>query len=1161
MRKISRLIFFIMVIVLIYPSVESKADNSLRLGYSLNEDILMGSGQHSYLFAPPSPKLGKYTVLVLFIEFSNYGNQTSIQDILNNVSSVDQFYREVSYNQFWIDIWYLNTWLQLNNTREYYGQDSGSQKDVNWQDYVYDSLSAADPYINFTKYDSVLLVHAGDDQAASGDPNDLWSKASIGKWYFSYDGGVQLGIVIVAEKDPVGVLAHELGHNLELPDLYDYSGQEEFVGVWSLMASGSWLSPPSSLMAPEKFWLGWIPQQNISIVNKDVFVSTRLYPLENTGEILAVKIPIGSIYYMVEYRRKIGTDAGLPSEGIIISLINESKTSGGGIIDVYDSNSQTPSLNDAYLTAGDIYVNLNHDFYVKVISVSGAYAVLEIENGIPDLVVTNVTWSKTLSGYVLKVEIKNFGGPVQQFDTSLYLDNVFWSTKTYPSTLVRNGVALISFNLGNLSDGTHSIRVAVDPNDAIIERDETNNVLSRSIYIQSYLYAMDRYVVSDDRANVGSIQHVYMHFINYSSEQAYANKPVDINGTTYITNGTGWVDLPVTSKVVGMFRFVVMDSLATQYVTPQIIFDRVVINITFQSRRINVGSSASPQLNAYYEFDGSPFSGQIILNDSLSKGSVGLYWYTTSKIIDNKYGLTVFTSNSDYVIFDRVVIKVIDLDGRVDVGTNITNLLDLYYEYDGSTFQGYYYLNDSSVKNSVGKYGFMVTGIVDLKYGLSVYVGGEFQIIFDKVHIELWTLRDRYSAGYKADLGVRAYYLYDSSPFEGEIILNDSLIKNVPGVYAYQVDDIVDNIYGLSLSEANTVQLIFDKIILTLSVEDERINVGEEAVINYEGYYAYDNTPFQGTVIFNNTLVQDSVGKYWYSVLSVNDHLYGLTSFEANTVYVIFDRVNITLSTDKGRVDVGTSAPINIYAVYEYDGTVFQGEVLLNDSLTHIDVGIFTYSVKGIKDTRYGLTVYTSNTVSVIFDQVIIELRPKYSRVEVGEEVELDINSYYAYDGEPFEGTVYLNMPLRQSSVGLYTYTVESIEDELYGLRSFKSNSADIIFDKLSIRVNVDSTIPFTYNVAVEIFSQYENAPIEGEVLINGKPVTPVLGEKTYVASVMSPLPSITVDIEAAVGGISLSYKASTMGIGTVSLYVLVIALLLIIVISRKTRLLPGFQR
>ena len=39
---------------------------------------------------------------------------------------------------------------------------------------------------------------------------------------------------------PIGVFAHEFGHILGLPDLYDRSGNSEGLGDWCLMASGSW---------------------------------------------------------------------------------------------------------------------------------------------------------------------------------------------------------------------------------------------------------------------------------------------------------------------------------------------------------------------------------------------------------------------------------------------------------------------------------------------------------------------------------------------------------------------------------------------------------------------------------------------------------------------------------------------------------------------------------------------------------------------------------------------------------------------------------------------------------------------------------------------------------------------------------------------------------
>jgi immune inhibitor A len=63
----------------------------------------------------------------------------------------------------------------------------------------------------------------------------------------------------------VGVFAHEYGHDLGLPDLYDYYGTNA-VGFWSLMGSGSWLSQsdqdigsaPDHLGVWEKFQLGWL---------------------------------------------------------------------------------------------------------------------------------------------------------------------------------------------------------------------------------------------------------------------------------------------------------------------------------------------------------------------------------------------------------------------------------------------------------------------------------------------------------------------------------------------------------------------------------------------------------------------------------------------------------------------------------------------------------------------------------------------------------------------------------------------------------------------------------------------------------------------------------------------------------------------------------------
>jgi immune inhibitor A len=157
-----------------------------------------------------------------------------------------------------------------------------SQFDV-WDRYDWDmdgNFDEPDGYI-----DHMQFVHAGEgNEAGGGVLGDcaIWSHS-----WFAYSnlvglegpspefliGGVQIGdssfwlnkYTVQPENGGVGVFAHEYGHDLGLPDLYDYTG-ENSVAFWSLMASGSWLSQsqqdigsqPNHLGVWEKFQLGWL---------------------------------------------------------------------------------------------------------------------------------------------------------------------------------------------------------------------------------------------------------------------------------------------------------------------------------------------------------------------------------------------------------------------------------------------------------------------------------------------------------------------------------------------------------------------------------------------------------------------------------------------------------------------------------------------------------------------------------------------------------------------------------------------------------------------------------------------------------------------------------------------------------------------------------------
>lgn len=65
---------------------------------------------------------------------------------------------------------------------------------------------------------------------------------------------------------PIGTAAHEFGHALGLPDLYDTQQNTEGIGQWGLMGSGNFTSPrsPSRMEAWSLNELGWVTIQQLT---------------------------------------------------------------------------------------------------------------------------------------------------------------------------------------------------------------------------------------------------------------------------------------------------------------------------------------------------------------------------------------------------------------------------------------------------------------------------------------------------------------------------------------------------------------------------------------------------------------------------------------------------------------------------------------------------------------------------------------------------------------------------------------------------------------------------------------------------------------------------------------------------------------------------------
>ena len=310
----------------------------------------------------PEPVTGTGKILVLLVEFAGtdtYRGVTyegpmhnTIPELLpdNNVDywqadfntahyeqllfgdeglTLKNFYEEQSGGLFTVD-GVVSAWVQIEDHSEwYYGADSkingtGSD-DLNgpvWRfaadaaAAAYELYGEAIPWAEFDTdddgwIDSLMIVNAGIDQSSSGPTWAIWAHSWFVNWPTGYTlpNGIKVGSYTTEpENQLVGVFAHEYGHQLGLPDLYDTSGAGESpVGFLDVMASGSWgpgIGPdgdmvlgaqPCHMNAWEKWVLGW---ENGATVYIDydgenaIRQKVKLSQVEGTTGIRAVKVEL-----------------------------------------------------------------------------------------------------------------------------------------------------------------------------------------------------------------------------------------------------------------------------------------------------------------------------------------------------------------------------------------------------------------------------------------------------------------------------------------------------------------------------------------------------------------------------------------------------------------------------------------------------------------------------------------------------------------------------------------------------------------------------------------------------------------------------------------------------------------------------------------------------
>ena len=152
--------------------------------------------------------------------------------------------------------------------------------------------------------DHVVLVHAGEYKSGGGGKEGtyaIWAHSSDvagGATIPGTDFKIQ-NYIVQPENSGVGVFAHEYGHDLGLPDLYDTSNAgDSDVDFWDLMSSGSHSGPifqsmPTHMGIWDKWVLGWVDplEVNPGDGTKTIKVGQASRPAKGTEDGVKINLP------------------------------------------------------------------------------------------------------------------------------------------------------------------------------------------------------------------------------------------------------------------------------------------------------------------------------------------------------------------------------------------------------------------------------------------------------------------------------------------------------------------------------------------------------------------------------------------------------------------------------------------------------------------------------------------------------------------------------------------------------------------------------------------------------------------------------------------------------------------------------------------------------
>jgi len=423
---------------------KNKKERNLKKYKKNNDEFIYEiKGKNSnnrYIILDPVEK-----VLIIRIEFTDVKGSVNYTEhynefFSNEAGSLRNYFYENSYGNLYIEgNIYKEKYYKSSKTMKYYGEDSDEGIDdanVPIYELVREAVRLANNDINFREYDTdndgevdnLIIIHSGQDQAYSANPDDIWSHC----WYLPDEGELVDGVyvknyILVSEFSPLGVIAHEFFHNLGAPDLYDIDFDGFPTALYCLMSYGAWLNDgntPSNICAylkmdidanPDNGYIGWLAPFELSDSSGtfNILSLSNWSDFDNANRVYRINTQNQNEYFIITYRKKNGYDYYLPDEGILIWHIDESMpdkskwlNAGTPLNSFYRINLISPDINDKYKFDAAFSLNDNQ-FIISPFTIpntnlnNGEYSNIVIKNISAITDIMSFTFEKTYGPILL----------------------------------------------------------------------------------------------------------------------------------------------------------------------------------------------------------------------------------------------------------------------------------------------------------------------------------------------------------------------------------------------------------------------------------------------------------------------------------------------------------------------------------------------------------------------------------------------------------------------------------------------------------------------------------------------------------------------------------------------------------------------------------------